>query len=134
MLLKPGRLTPPEFALMQQHTVIGDNLCSGLRLLEDVRPIVRHHHERPDGTGYPDQLKGEEIPLLARILSVVDAYDAMTTERPYKPAFSRDHAVSQLRDEAKKNWKFPTIVEEFVTLVADGDFERPPLASTLSAP
>jgi putative two-component system response regulator len=86
ILLKAGRLTASEYALMQQHTVIGDKLCSELRLLEDVRPIVRHHHERPDGTGYPDQLKGEDIPLLARILGVVDVYDALTTERPYKAA------------------------------------------------
>ncbi|HEY3886425.1 MAG TPA: HD domain-containing phosphohydrolase, partial [Vicinamibacterales bacterium] len=106
VLLKAGRLTPSEYALMQQHTVIGDNLCSQLRLLEDVRPIVRHHHERPDGSGYPDRLDGENIPLLARILSVVDVYDALTTERPYKPALQPDHAVHELREEAAKGWKF----------------------------
>jgi putative two-component system response regulator len=122
VLLKMGRLTESEFALMQQHTVIGDNLCSQLRLLEDVRPIVRHHHERPDGTGYPDRLKAEEIPLLARILSVVDVYDALTTERSYKPAGSSDHAIRELREEAAKGWKFATIVEEFAALEAQGHF------------
>jgi putative two-component system response regulator len=122
VLLKSGRLTASEYALMQQHTIIGDNLCSELRLLKDVRPIVRHHHERPDGTGYPDQLKGESIPLLARILSVVDVYDALTTERPYKPALPPDQAVRELREEAAKGWRFVNIVEEFAALAAHGDF------------
>jgi len=125
VLLKRGRLTEPEYALMQQHTVIGDNLCSELRLLEDVRPIVRHHHERPDGTGYPDGLKGEAIPLLARILSVVDVYDALTTARPYKTALPPDQAVRELREEAAKGWKFEAIVEEFAALVAEDLFVAP---------
>lgn len=110
---------------MQQHTVIGDNLCSELRLLEDVRPIVRHHHERPDGTGYPDQLRGNDIPLLAGILSVVDVYDALTTARPYKPALSPEHATRELREEAAKGWKFEELVEEFATLVAQELFVAP---------
>jgi HD-GYP domain-containing protein (c-di-GMP phosphodiesterase class II) len=93
VLLKPGRLTASERAVMQQHTVIGDRLCSGLRLLEDVRPIVRHHHDHPDGTGYPDGLAGDAIPLLARILSVVDVYDALTTERPYNRPWRRTTRV-----------------------------------------
>jgi putative two-component system response regulator len=134
VLLKAGRLTPPECALMRQHTVIGDNLCRELRLLEDVRPIVRHHHERSDGTGYPDQLKGEDIPLLARILSVVDVYDALTTERPYKPALSPDHAIRELREEAARGWKFEAVVDQFAALAAHGDFERLALADTISAP
>jgi len=114
ILLKPGCLTPSEWALMQQHTVIGDRLCGELRVLDEVRPIVRHHHERPDGSGYPDQLQGEEIPLLARILNVVDCYDALTTERPYKAAFSREQAFRELRDEAVRGWKFPALVEELI--------------------
>jgi putative two-component system response regulator len=125
VLLKDGRLTASEYALMQQHTVIGDNLCSELRLLDDVRPIVRHHHERPDGTGYPDRLTGEAIPLLARILSVVDVFDALTTERPYKPALSPDQAVRELRAEAARGWKFEAIVEAFATLVAEELFVAP---------
>ena len=133
VLLKPGRLTPSEYVLMQQHTVIDDHLCSQLRLLEDVRPIVRHHHERPDGTGYPDQLKGEDVPLLARILSVVDVYDALATERPYKPAFPRDRAVRELREEAAKGWKFETVVEEFATLASQAGFEHLAQAETLDA-
>lgn len=133
VLLKAGRLTPDEYTVMQRHTVIGDHLCRELRLLEDVRPIVRHHHERPDGTGYPDGLTGDAVPLLARILSVVDVYDALTTERPYKPALLPDHACRELRDEAAKGWKSQVLVEEFVTLVTEGfappeqsDVFRPP--------
>ena len=116
ILLKPGRLTPSEQAVMQQHAVIGHRLCGELRALEDVRPIVRHHHERPDGTGYPDRLAGDSIPLLARILNVVDGYDALTTKRPYKTALSPAQAFRELREEAAKGWKFPALVEEFVAI------------------
>ena len=131
VLLKPGPLTRAEFATMQQHTVIGDKLCSQLRLLEDVRPIVRHHHERPDGSGYPDALKGEEIPLLARIISVVDVYDALTTERPYKPALLPEHAVRELRREAARGWLFGALVEEFVAMVGQDGFGGGPAGVSL---
>jgi putative two-component system response regulator len=116
ILLKPGRLTPDERAVMQQHPVIGHRLCGELRALEDVRPIVRHHHERPDGTGYPDGLKGDSVPLLARIMNVVDSYDALTTKRPYKAALSRAEAFRELREEAAKGWKFSALVEEFLAI------------------
>jgi putative two-component system response regulator len=116
VLLKSGPLDPAEFAVMQQHPVIGDSICRELRLLEDVRPIVRHHHERLDGTGYPDKLSGDRIPLLAQIMSIVDAYDAMTTERPYKPAMTPDHARQELREDAAKGWKSATLVEDFVSI------------------
>ena len=86
ILLKPGRLTPEEFAVMQQHTVIGDRLCGELRSLRSVRPIVRHHHERLDGSGYPDGLRGDAIPLLAQIIGIVDVFDAITTNRPHMAA------------------------------------------------
>ena len=120
ILLKADRLTDAEYASMQQHTVIGDKLCSELRLLEDVRPIVRHHHERADGSGYPDGLKGDEIPLLARIVSVLDAFDALTTPRPYKPALSNERAIDELRREAARGWKSAVLVEEFASWVAEG--------------
>ena len=116
ILLKPGSLTPSEQATMQEHAVIGHRLCGELRLLEEVRPIVRHHHERPNGTGYPDRLEGERIPLLARIMNVVDSYDALTTERPYKAAFSTAEAFREMRDEAARGWKFPALVEEFAAI------------------
>jgi putative two-component system response regulator len=134
VLLKPDRLTSSEQILMREHTVIGDRLCSQLRLLEDVRPIVRHHHERPDGTGYPDKLEGSAIPLLARVLSVVDVYDALTSERPYKPPLSSDRACRELREEAAKGWLFEAIVGEFLSLVAEGGFGRLGLADASQAP
>ena len=84
VLLKPGRLDADEMVLMKQHPVIGDNLCRTVRSLERVRPIVRWHHEREDGRGYPDGLTRGEIPLLAQIVGVVDVFDALTTNRPYR--------------------------------------------------
>jgi putative two-component system response regulator len=121
ILLKPGRLTPEERAVMQQHPVIGHRLCGELRALERVRPIVRHHHERPNGTGYPDGLEGDNIPLLARIMNVVDSYDALTTVRPYKAALSRVDAFRELRGEAARGWKCPVLVEEFAAIADSFD-------------
>jgi putative two-component system response regulator len=118
VLLKRGPLEPSEYALMQQHTVIGESLCSGLRSLDDVRPIVRNHHERFDGSGYPDGLAGDAIPLLASIISVVDGYDAMTTDRPYKSARTREQACSELRDEVRKGWKSEALVESFISILS----------------
>ena len=86
VLTKKGRLTKKEYASMKRHTVIGDELCATVRSLDRVRPIVRSHHERIDGGGYPDGLKGEAIPLLAQLVSVVDIFDALTTDRPYRAA------------------------------------------------
>src|ERR1051325_2268014 len=117
VLLKPGRLTSSEYALMQQHTVVGATLCAELRSLEDVVPIVRHHHERSDGTGYPDRLRGDAIALLARIMGVVDAYDAMTTERPYKRAFAADDAFRELREEVRNGWREATLVDALQNIV-----------------
>lgn len=122
VLLKAGRLTAAEYELMQQHPVIGDHLCGELRLLADVRPIVRHHHEHPDGSGYPDHLEGEDIPLLARVLSVVDVYDALTSERPYKAPLTPEAAIEELREEVRKGWKFAPIVEEFARLASQPGF------------
>jgi putative two-component system response regulator len=116
VLLKRGPLDPADAAVIQQHPVIGDSLCRELRLLEAVRPIVRHHHERLDGTGYPDNLSGDRIPLLAQIMSIVDAYDAMTTERPYRAAMTPDQARHELREDVAKGWKSAILVEEFVSI------------------
>jgi putative two-component system response regulator len=118
VLLKRGPLDPADLAVVQQHPVIGDSLCRELRLLEDVRPIVRHHHERLDGTGYPDHLSGDRIPLLAQLMSIVDAYDAMTTERPYRTAMTPDQARQQLREDVASGWKSATLVEEFVAITS----------------
>ncbi len=98
ILNKPGPLDPDEWAEMKQHTTIGERILEPIEFLEPVRPLVRHAHERWDGGGYPDGLAGEDIPLGARIVFACDAYDAMTTDRPYKPAMSDAEAKAQLED------------------------------------
>jgi putative two-component system response regulator len=114
ILKKPGKLTPEEQVIMRQHPVIGEQICRPLRTLSRVLPIIRHHHEHWNGKGYPDHLQGEEIPLLARILQVVDAYDAFVTERPYKPAWQPDQARKQLLREAQEGWWDERIVHAFL--------------------
>jgi putative two-component system response regulator len=124
ILLKPGALSEAETLQMQQHTVLGEKLCGNLHSLSAVRAIVRHHHERPDGSGYPDGLRGDEIPLLASVIGVVDAYDAMTTARPYKRAFTSEEACGELRNEATRGWKRKDIVEAFVDLLLSGKLAK----------
>lgn len=119
VLLKPGKLTDAEYELIKQHTVIGDRLCGGLRSLKRVRPIVRHHHERLDGSGYPDGLEGEDIPVLAQIMGIADVFDAATTSRPYKPAAAIDRASFELTEEAKRGWRRADLVEAFIGLAQD---------------
>jgi putative two-component system response regulator len=113
ILLKPSSLTAEEFALVKEHPIVGDRLCGDLRVLHRVRSIVRHHHERRDGTGYPDGLKGDEIPLLAQIIGIVDVYDAMTTARPYRAARSSEEALSELELEVQRGWRRGDLVEVF---------------------
>ena len=120
ILLKPAGLTKAEWAIMREHPVIGERICLPLRSLKRVLPIIRHHHERWDGGGYPDGLAGEAIPLTARILQVVDIFDALTTERPYKPALSQATALAALREEAARGWRDPGVVEPFIALVERG--------------
>jgi putative two-component system response regulator len=116
VLLKPGRLEPHEFREMQQHTVIGERLCGQMRSLRGVRGIIRHHHERLDGTGYPDGLRGDQIPLAAQIVGVVDTYDAMTTNRPYRRAIGEDIAVAELRRDSAGGRLDTRVVEAFLDL------------------
>ena len=116
ILLKPTRLTPDEYELMKQHTLIGDRLCGELRSLRLVRTIVRHHHEVLDGSGYPDGLRGEQIPLLAQVVGIVDLFDAVTSSRPYRIAQSREHAFSELRAECARGRRNPELVEPFIAL------------------
>ena len=120
ILLKPAALTVDEFDQMKQHAVIGDRLCSELRCLQVVRPIVRHHHERLDGSGYPDGLRGSAVPLLAQIIGVVDVYDAITTERPYKHALPPSRAFEILVSEVARGWRDPELVKEFITTCESG--------------
>jgi len=120
VLMKPGPLTPEEYELVKRHTIVGDELCAGLRALRPVRPIVRHHHERQNGSGYPDGLVGDQIPLLAQIAAVADVYDAMTTSRPYKPAHTPTEALEALRTEARAGLHKIELVEVLATLQQAG--------------
>ena len=119
VLLKGGRLTAHEYEIIKQHTVIGDRLCGGLRSLKPVRPIIRYHHERLDGTGYPDGLRGDEIPLLPQIIGIVDVFDALTTERPYKRALPLEDAARELAAEGARGWRNRALVDVFVGLMCD---------------
>ena len=118
ILLKPGRLTAQEWATMRTHPVRGEEICRHLRSLSPVLPLIRHHHERWDGSGYPDGLRGEQTPLLARILQVADIYDALTNPRPYKEAFSPESALEILREETDRGWRDPKIVQTFIRVHA----------------
>ena len=113
ILFKRGLLTEEEWQIMRQHTIRGEEICRPMKSLAPVLPIIRSHHERWDGSGYPDGLKGEEIPLLARILQVADIYDALTTARPYKPAFPHERAVAVMLEEARRGWRDPELVPLF---------------------
>ena len=122
ILLKPGRLTPEEFLVVQHHPVLGERICAPLKSFRLVLPIIRHHHEKVDGSGYPDGLKGEEIPLTARVLQIVDVYDALTTHRPYKNALPSAKALEIMEDEVGKGWWDPGIFAQFKRLVASGEW------------
>jgi putative two-component system response regulator len=119
VLLKEGPLTAPEFELMRRHTEIGDALCAPLQSLHRVRPIIKHHHERLDGSGYPGKLRGDEVPVLAQIVSIVDVYDALTTDRPYRPALPHQEAVRELVEGVRKGQYNPRFVEAFLDITAE---------------
>jgi putative two-component system response regulator len=120
VLRKTGPLDAAQFELMKSHTTVGDALCANLRSLEAVRPIVRHHHERYDGSGYPDGLRGDDIPLVAQIIGLVDVYDAVTTRRPYQVPHTPQEAIAILRAQAERGWRRPDLVEAFAGLVESG--------------
>ena len=118
ILKKGANLSPGEWEIMKRHPLTGENICKPLKSLRLVLPIIRHHHEHWNGTGYPDGLAGRQIPLLARILQVVDVYDALRTERPYKPALSHDDAERTMHDEARAGLWDGDLVTEFFTMLA----------------
>src|ERR1017187_1921592 len=120
ILLKPGRLTAEEWTLIKEHPVVGERICAPLKSFRMVLPIIRHHHEKFDGSGYPDGLRGEAIPVTARVLQVVDVYDALTTDRPYKRAFSVTEALQTMKEEVAKGWWDPHIFEQFEQLMRSG--------------
>lgn len=117
VLKKGSDLTPEEWVIMHQHPITGETICRPLKSLKLVWPIIRNHHEHWNGSGYPDGLAGEAIPLLARILQVVDVYDALTTARPYKPALSHDESAVTMHREAAQGLWDPRMVQEFFSML-----------------
>lgn len=117
ILLKPGALTDAEWGIMRQHTNIGAHLCESLATMREVVPIIRHHHERWDGSGYPDAVRGDAIPLLARVFQIVDIYDALVSPRPYKRAFTTQEIVAIMREETARGWRDPALMEIFIDIV-----------------
>jgi len=111
ILNKPGALTAEEFAIMKQHPVWGIEMLASIEFPWDIKPIIRWHHEKFDGSGYPDRLKGDEIPLSAQIICIVDVYDALTTTRSYRPAMAHEEAIARMRQS--RHWWRPTVLEAF---------------------
>jgi putative two-component system response regulator len=116
ILFKPGALTAEEWVTMRSHAARGEEICRPLESLKPVLPIIRHHHERWDGSGYPDGLRADQIPLLARIVQVADIYDALISPRPYKPALSRAEALKIMREETERGWRDPEMIRLFFSL------------------
>jgi len=117
ILKKGSDLTPEEWKIMKLHPITGEAICRPLKSLRLVLPIVRYHHEHTDGSGYPDGLRDGEIPLLPRILQVVDVYDALRTKRSYKPAFTHEQSVTTMREEAKAGFWDEELVNEYIAML-----------------
>lgn len=123
ILLKPGPLTEEEYQVMRSHSAEGERICLPLRSTRHFLPIIRHHHERIDGRGYPDHLAGDDVPFGARIAAVGDGFDAMVSDRPYRAGLGRDEASARLRAGAGSQWD-AGIVDTFLALVEDGTVDR----------
>jgi putative two-component system response regulator len=119
ILLKPGPLSPEEIVVMRKHPVVGERICAPLRTFGRVLPIIRHHHERHDGSGYPDGLRGDEIPLTASILQLADVYDALTTDRPYRKASPSEEALQIMDDEANLGWWNRNLFDTFRAMITE---------------
>ena len=117
ILCKPGPLNEGEWMIMREHPAVGEKICKPLKSFRLVLPIIRHHHEKLDGSGYPDGLKGEEISLTARVLQIVDVFDALTTERPYRRALSPSEALEVMKNEVGKGWWDPHLFAEFCQML-----------------
>ena len=135
VLCKPGPLDDDEWAVMREHPAIGAQIVSPIRFLAGAVEIVRTHHERWDGGGYPRGLRGEEIPLAARIFAVVDSFDAMTSDRPYRDAMSVERALVEIRDGAGSQFD-PAVAEAFLSLVDEGSLsvDEPSVDRRVSRP
>ncbi|OUL18439.1 two-component system response regulator [Nostoc sp. 106C] len=117
VLLKKGKLTTEEWETMRLHVSIGEKICQPLRSMRGVIPIIRHHHERWDGSGYPDGLKGDDIPYLAQVFQVLDIYDALTSERPYKRSFTSEEALTVMLEETNSGWRNPELMLQFADFI-----------------
>ncbi len=124
VLLKPGKLDEAEWTVMRSHVEIGVQICAPLRTLRPVLPIIRHHHERRDGSGYPDGLSGDAIPLLARVFQVVDVFDALTNDRPYRKALSTEDALAVQREETARGWWDQEVLEAFAVMVGQPGVDK----------
>ena len=116
ILFKPGQLSAEEWVTMRSHSIRGEEICRHLKTLSPVLPIIRHHHEKWDGSGYPDGLRGNQIPLLARVLQIADIYDALTYTRPYKRAYTSAEAIEIMRQETERGWRDPRVFQLFTRL------------------
>lgn len=124
ILNKPGGLSDEEFEIMRQHPAIGAQIMSPIRVFKDIIPGIRNHHETWEGTGYPDRLKGDEIPMVARIIGVSDTFDAMTTDRPYQEAMTLDYVLAKMRSLAGTRYD-PLVIDAFMAAVEAGDISPP---------
>ncbi len=117
VMLKAGELTSEERELIRQHVLVGEEICQPLRHRSGVLPIMRHHHERWDGTGYPDGLVGARIPYLAQVFQIIDIYDALTSDRPHKQAYSAESALAIILEETNKGWRNPQLTAQFTSFI-----------------
>ncbi len=124
ILCKAGALSDPEWSVMREHPTIGAQIVAPIQFLGDAVEVIRHHHERFDGTGYPSRMRGEEIPIAARVFAVADSYDAMTSDRPYRDAMPKERALEEISGGAGSQFD-PDVVEVFLDLAR----EEPALAS-----
>ena len=133
ILDKPGSLSNEEYALVKMHPVKGEEILRPVRQLQNVLPVIRHHHERIDGNGYPDRLRGEEIPFFARIVHVADSFDSMTADRPYRPAPGKEYAVSELKKYSGLQFD-PKVVEAFLKILEDPEkFSKIPIEQIMQS-
>ncbi|HXX18096.1 MAG TPA: HD domain-containing phosphohydrolase [Candidatus Acidoferrum sp.] len=126
ILLKPGPLSADEIEVMRKHPVVGERICAPLRAFRPVLPIIRHHHERHDGSGYPDGLRGSEIPVTAAILQLADVYDALTTDRPYRKASPSEVALKIMHEECARGWWNRELLDAFTAMLGNGHPGTPP--------
>ncbi|NWF78920.1 MAG: response regulator [Chloroflexi bacterium] len=133
ILRKPGSLTPEEYAQIKLHPENGARIVAQMRFAPDVCPIIRHHHERWDGSGYPHGLKGEAIPIGARIVAIVDAYDAMMTDRPYRKSLGREEALRRLREGRGREWD-PVLLDRFLEMIERDELVEPQLEHGINVP